>query len=234
MNMQERIASRQVLSEGGTRTRIVTISRDEFSSRFGSPDTSDALCGFTCPADTHVVLALLKFAQPQHVLEIGTGTGQMTANISEWTKDSAQVYTMSIVHGVAGALFGAKQQAVETPSRADFGRFANRFGKIHKIFFIVGDSVTYDFRRLAPLDFVFVDGGHDFETVCIDSRNAFDALAQGGWLVWHDFNSPVPWVRVRDAVEQLRFLEPVVHVKDTEVAFVRKGAPGFPVEFRAG
>ena len=51
-------------------------------------------------------------------------------------------------------------------------------------------------------------------------------LAPGGWLVWHDFNSPVPWVQVREAVERIGFSEEVVHVQGTEVAFLRKGERG--------
>ena len=85
--------------------------------------------------------------------------------------------------------------------------------------------MLYDFGRLAPLEFVFIDGGHDLEHALNDSRKAYDALAPGGWLVWHDFNSPVPWVKVREAIEQLGVPEPVVHVEGTEVAFLRKQAP---------
>ncbi len=48
----------------------------------------------------------------------------------------------------------------------------------------------------------------------------------GGWLVWHDFGSAVPWVKVREAVEQLGFSKTVVHVEGTEVAVLRKGEPG--------
>ena len=91
------------------------------------------------------------------------------------------------------------------------------------MFFITADTMTYDFGRLAPLDFVFIDGGHDFEHVLNDSRKAYDVLAPGGWLVWHDFDSPVPWVKVREAIEASGFAEPVVHVEGTEVAFLRKG-----------
>ena len=48
-------------------------------------------------------------------------------------------------------------------------------------------------------------------------------MAPGGWLVWHDFNSPVAWVKVREAIERAEFAEVVVHVEGTEVAFLRKG-----------
>jgi hypothetical protein len=57
-----------------------------------------------------------------------------------------------------------------------------------------------------------------------DSRKVYEALAPGGWLVWHDFDSPVPWVEVRPAIEAAGFAEPVVHVEGTEVAFLRKAS----------
>ena len=119
---------------------------------------------------------------------------------------------------------GAAEQGRGAPA-ADWGRLADHFGKAHKAFFITADSMTYDFGRLAPLDFAFLDGGHDLEHVLNDSRKAYEALAPGGWLVWHDFDSPVPWVRVREAIERLGFAEPVMHVAGTEVAFLRKQAP---------
>jgi len=51
-------------------------------------------------------------------------------------------------------------------------------------------------------------------------------LAPGGWLAWHDFDSPVPWVHVRAAIERLGLAEPVYHVAGTQVAFLRKAGPG--------
>ena len=58
-----------------------------------------------------------------------------------------------------------------------------------------------------------------------DSRRAYHALKPGGWLVWHDFNSTVTWVKVREAIERLGLPDPVIHVGGTEVAFLRKQAP---------
>jgi hypothetical protein len=54
----------------------------------------------------------------------------------------------------------------------------------------MADPLLYDSERLAPLDFVFVDGGDELEHVQKDSGKAYDALAPGGWPVWHDFHSP--------------------------------------------
>jgi hypothetical protein len=168
------------------------------------------------------VLTLLVHARPRRVLEVGTALGHMTANLTHWTPEDACIFTIDIVRGMARAAAGASEQQVEVPSRADLGRFADHFGQAHKVFFITADTMRYDFGRLAPLEFAFIDGGHDFEHVTNDSRKACEALAPGGWLVWHDFGSTVPWVKVREAIERIGFAEAVVHVEGTEVAFLRK------------
>jgi SAM-dependent methyltransferase len=97
----------------------------------------------------------------------------------------------------------SKAQRYEDPPRVAFGRQANHFGKAAKVFFITADSLHYDFRRLGELDFVFVDGAHDLAHVLSDSRKALQQLRPGGILVWHDFNSPTPWVEVNKALAQL-------------------------------
>src|SRR5271165_4113821 len=202
---------------------IVTVSRAEFVERFGCPDVRGAICGFTREDDTRVVLTLLMHARPRRVLEIGTGLGHMTANLTRWTGEDARVLTIDLVRGMSRAAPGAVEQQVEVPSHADRGRYANHFGMAHKAFFISADTMTYDFGRIAPVDFAFIDGAHDLEHVLNDSGKVYEALAPGGWLVWHDFNSPVAWVKVREAIERAGFAEPVVHVEGTEVAFLRKG-----------
>ena len=162
-------------------------------------------------------------ANPRRVLEVGTALGHMTANLTRWTSEDARVFTIDLVRGMSRVAPGAVEQQIEVPEHADWGRFANHFGTAHKAFFITADTMTYDFERVAPIDFAFVDGAHDLEHVLNDSGKVYEALAPGGWLVWHDFDSPVPWVKVREAIERAGFAEAVVHVEGTEVAFLRKG-----------
>jgi glycosyltransferase involved in cell wall biosynthesis len=205
-------------------TQIVSMSRGDFVATFGAPDVNGAICGYTRQDDTRVVLTLLVHASPKRVLEIGTALGHMTANFTRWTSDDAQAFTIDLVRGMNRARPGALEQQVEVPGHAEWARFADDFGTAHKAFFITADTMTYDFGRLAPLEFVFVDGAHDFDHVVNDSRKAHEALAAGGWLVWHDFGSAVPWVKVKEAVGSIGFAEAVIHVEGTEVAFLRKGS----------
>jgi glycosyltransferase involved in cell wall biosynthesis/Flp pilus assembly protein TadD/predicted O-methyltransferase YrrM len=199
---------------------LQTLSQDELERAFGKLDTSRALCGFTLAHDTHVVLTLLAHLQPKRILEIGTAAGHMTANLTEWSPKDATVFTIGITAEMQGAC--KTPQQVEAPPREALGRFNNHFGKGHKVFAITADSSTYDFRRISPIDFAFIDGAHDLEHVLADTLNVYRELSPGGCIVWHDFNSKTEWVQVRQALEQAKLPEPIVHVEGTEVAFLLK------------
>lgn len=69
-------------SNTSTATPVVTIGRNAFANRFGCPDVFGTLCGYTRQDDTRAVLRLLCHARPRRVLEIGTGPGHMTANLT--------------------------------------------------------------------------------------------------------------------------------------------------------
>src|SRR5439155_1727193 len=88
--------------------------------------------------------------------------------------DDATVFTLGVIDDMAVPTRQAQQY--EDPPRAMFGRFANHFGRAAKVMFITADSLAYDFRRLGPLDFAFIDGAHDLEHVLSDSRKAYEQL----------------------------------------------------------
>src|SRR5262245_8220073 len=81
--------------------RIVAMSPAEFAGRFGSPDVSGALCGYTLEANTRAVLALLEFAR-RRVLEVGTALEHMTANSTRWTLDDVQIFSLGHRQGHGG------------------------------------------------------------------------------------------------------------------------------------
>jgi hypothetical protein len=57
-----------------------------------------------------------------------------------------------------------------------------------KITQFYGNSVTFDCTPcLAQADLVFVDSGHDFDTVLSDTQNALRIVRPGGVVLWHDF-----------------------------------------------
>ncbi|MBI5155801.1 ATP-binding cassette domain-containing protein [Candidatus Peregrinibacteria bacterium] len=199
------------------------VSVPDFHRTYGMFNFSEAIHGLTPANDTQVILTLLMHTRPQRILEIGTATGHMTANLTQWSRDDAHIFTIGAVDDLG--IPTTESQRYEDPSRGEFGRHANAFGKAHKVFFITADSTQYDLERLAPLDFAFIDGAHDFDHVLTDSRSAYKALRSGGCIVWHDFNSPAPWVKVREALEAACFPEKIHFVAGTQVAYLHKAAP---------
>jgi glycosyltransferase involved in cell wall biosynthesis/tetratricopeptide (TPR) repeat protein/predicted O-methyltransferase YrrM len=199
-----------------------TISPEDFRRRFGTLDTRRAIGVFTGPVDTGIVLTLLVQSHAKRILEIGTAAGHMTANLTEWANEDALIYSL----GTVADLYPASgPQASENPPRASFGCHANHFGKASRVFLITADSLTFDFSRLGPLDFVFIDGAHDLEHVLSDTLKAYRQLAPGGCLAWHDVQSSVPWVQVDAALAQAGLPEPIYHVAGSGVGFLHKQAP---------
>lgn len=52
-------------------------------------------------------------------------------------------------------------------------------------------------------DWIWVDAGHSYECVCNDSDKAFEMVAPGGYVFWHDFDSSQEGV-VRCLTERAR------------------------------
>jgi glycosyltransferase involved in cell wall biosynthesis/predicted O-methyltransferase YrrM len=203
-------------------TRFIDLSGATFAERFGSTDARAALSSCTPPEDTRAVLTLLAAVRPRRVLEVGTSFGHMTANMTALSPPDSVVYSIGMVAD-SGGPHSAREQEAELPNREQFARFLNHFGTGHKAMLIEADSRIYDFARLGPLDFAFIDGGHDYDTVRSDSRGAYAALRPGGCLVWHHLPSTTPSVEVERAVANLGFSEPVYRVGGTQVAFLFKG-----------
>lgn len=198
---------------------VATLSAAEFERQFGAAEVADALHGSTASRDTAKILALLRHADPKSVLEIGVAEGHMIANFAKWTSEDARIFGIGLA---AESKRSSLQQAREDPLAAGFGRLATKFGGAGRIELFESDSATFDFGRIGPIDFAFIDGARDFEHVRSDSRNAYAILKPGGYLVWHDFDSASPWIEARRAIESLPFPEPVHHIEGTEVAFLRK------------
>ena len=59
---------------------------------------------------------------------------------------------------------------------------------------IIGNSndieVVHSVKEFQPFDFIFVDGGHDYETVNSDYQLYYPMLKKGGLMAFHDIATP--------------------------------------------
>ena len=98
---------------------------------------------------------------------------------------------------------------------------ADYFGKAYKVMFIAADSLFYDFGRLAPLEFILINGTRNFQHLLHETREAYAALAPGGWLCWHEGEGPAG-AEARRAIAAAKLPDLVCRVADTQIAFLQK------------
>jgi hypothetical protein len=130
-------------------------------------------------SDTFAFAALVFARAPKSYFEIGTGFGRSATTAALNTPPDAVIHTLA-------------DDYLDNPHIGRVFREHPLAGKIHAM---RGDSRNFSFDPwLGKIDFVFVDGAHDFETVSNDTAVAFRLIAPGGWIVWHDVSMECPAV----------------------------------------
>jgi predicted O-methyltransferase YrrM len=134
------------------------------------------------------------------VIEIGSWMGHGTCTLASPLKgDGARCFAVdtfaggSTIDPTEKANFKTRlAQAAGGSQREMFDAHIARFGLTQRVQAVVGDSreaVTRVPLAAGTADLIFVDGGHDLETVRDDIRNYLPFLKPGGVAAFHDFSS---------------------------------------------
>jgi hypothetical protein len=86
-----------------------------------------------------------------------------------------------------------------------------------KISTLIGNSITFDFSAWKrSIDFLFIDGGHDFLTVKADTENALKmvALEKPACIMWHDYRS-WEYPALTCYLDELSKEREIFHIEDT-------------------
>lgn len=101
------------------------------------------------------------------LLEIGSYKGATAKLLAENTPATTEVWPLD-----HEAEHGSAYRGLPIESR------------IHRI---VGSVSVETLRPHGPFDFIFVDADHDYQSVWEHSMCAFEMLAPGGVILWHDY-----------------------------------------------
>jgi predicted O-methyltransferase YrrM len=155
-------------------------------------------------AEMTYVVAAATLRKARRIFEFGTFIGRTTLHFARMNPD-ARVWTLDL------------------PREQNPWRFADRVGsyfagtpEASRIQFLRADARTFDpapYRQ--SMDFIWVDGDHAFDSVRQDTLNAFEMLAPGGAIFWHDFGPDSP-----ELVSYIRTLtkrQPLFHLRRTSV-----------------
>jgi hypothetical protein len=137
----------------------------------------DGLAGEVFERDLLYLCLIAKHLQATRILEIGTLYGRTSLNLAMNTAADAKIWTVDL--GADDTGIGKMQ--------ADVGMKFRNTPFAGKITQIIHDSRTLDLRPFCPLDFVFIDGDHRYQTVKQDTLKCLPAIRRGGVLAWHDY-----------------------------------------------
>ena len=152
--------------------------------------------GNITPIELVVISLLISTLKPKKIVEIGTFNGRTTINMALNQPKDGEIITFDLPNN--------KTKLPLAPSEEKYilGKDGNRrsHAQIKQIY---GDSADYDFTDyIDRIDFMFVDGSHSYEYTMHDSRLAYNLVRRGGYILWHDYDSP-HWPGVTEALNEL-------------------------------
>lgn len=187
-----------------------------------------------------VMTALVNLIQPRGIFEFGTFLGYSTALFLRNSPASSPVCSIDL--GAAANALDLASGLVEADVRQDAQKnddfLRSRQGVLGptylrnlppheagRLTLLQGDSRALDVsaRNLrGRFGLVFVDGGHDEETVRSDTEKAYELIDGDGLILWHDFRSAIHG-DVTTYLDRLSSHILVVSVTNTLLAFTAVG-----------
>ena len=164
-----------------------------------------------------VINKLIRQNNPINIFEIGTFHGRTTLNMACNSPREAKVITLDLPSGL-------QQFPVDTDqgSEAQNGALGSKYLGTDcetKIVQLCGDSATFDFSGLYnSMDFVFVDGSHEYENVLNDSRIALKLLRDGaGVILWHNSDFEGVARALNECYSEIEGFEGLKHIEGTTI-----------------
>lgn len=184
--------------------------------------------GGTSDTEAWILSGLAKSAK--RIFELGTCTGKTTYLFALNSADDATVVTTTLPPDADPLV----QQAGDDPEALIAARKESQVTEYYyegtpvagKITQLYGDSLNFDTAPYRQhFDLLFIDGAHAASYVKSDSKKAFEMVAPGGLIIWHDYAPQMPGVW--DSLNELKAQGyDLKHIKSTTMVAYR--APAAP------
>lgn len=189
------------------------------------------------------LVSLIKLVRPRKIFEFGTFLGYSSALLVENSADDCAVYSIDLGEGHVGAkpleAYAEDELRRDGDVNDEYLRGAQgAVGPRYTTALSPADQarlhlIQQDSRQFDPsahglagsVDLVFIDGGHDTETVASDTANARKMIGDSGVIVWHDFASNIH-SDVTTFVNDLATRQTIVCVQNTMLAILFVGQAG--------
>ena len=140
------------------------------------------------------LLLLLKRAEARQVFEFGTFKGISITQFALNLPPGSTICTLDLPDESLNTQFATDPEDAAIAVEAGKGSLVPAELR-PRIQFLKSDSAKFDETVFAgKMDFVFVDGAHNFEYVKSDSEKGWRMLRSGGIIAWHDCRHQDPGV----------------------------------------
>lgn len=168
--------------------------------------------------ETFALITAIRIVNAKRIFEFGTFFGSTTLNLALNSPPDAEIFTLDLSAREAGEI---TQHSADIPiTAAHFEKGQMEFEKsplAHKITQLTGNSRHFDFSNWRDsIDFIFIDGGHDLDTVSTDTHNALEMIRKTSpaAIFWHDYGNPT-YPEITEFLESLATQRELFHVQDT-------------------
>lgn len=181
----------------------MVLQMDQFRALFGDPGSQPGGCYLT-DLERRVLVALARHVRARTVVEFGVQDGKTAKCLMDSCPSIREYVGIDLPAGGSPTLAAQAAEVPRVAGEAALGRDGFRL--------LLRDSRDLSAADLPAADLVFVDGGHDYDTVAHDTAVA-EAIVRPGAIVWHDYNA-IPEIGVRRLIDELngrgdrRFLVP--------------------------
>lgn len=185
-----------------------------------------------------ILVSLAKLIDATRLFEFGTFMGATTSLLAMNTADNTKIVTLDLPRELE-ADFDYDLGLVLSDGVHNDKYLSKKFiadGAVYlqgldekdssKVIQLFQNSLTMDIDVLGlvnKFEFIFIDGGHDYDTVKMDTYNAIRMKSDNSVLVWHDYKSTIHG-DVTTFVDEISKDYKIYHVENTMIAFTLFGS----------
>ncbi len=199
---------------------------------------TSAIGGMTL-LESSILVTLAKLISSSELFEFGTYLGATSVLLAINTPEHAKVITVDLVpDNIAPKTQDDDESRILHDDVENDNYLRRMFAEKGSFYIDQTDDITkrkihriyHDSRTLNPLelglsgrfDLIFIDGGHDYETVSIDTANALNMAKDDSVIIWHDYRSKIHG-DVTQFVDAFSHEYPIIYVQNTMLAFTLRG-----------